>query len=63
MAANILGEPHREAHYEAMQNVVYTDPQAASVGATEAPFTATTPISEVAKTATYTHAYAHPTAS
>ena len=57
VAANILGES-REANYEAIPDAVYTDPQAASVGATEASFTATTPRSEVAKTATYTHAYA-----
>ncbi len=57
VAANILGEP-REAHYEAIPSVVYTDPQAGSVGATQARFTATALLSEVAKTATYTHAYA-----
>ncbi len=57
VAANILGEP-REAHYEAIPDVVYTDPQAAAVGATDAEFSATTPLSEVAKTATYTRAYA-----
>jgi dihydrolipoamide dehydrogenase len=38
--------------------VVYTDPQAAAVGATEARFSATARLAEVAKTATYTHAYA-----
>jgi pyruvate/2-oxoglutarate dehydrogenase complex dihydrolipoamide dehydrogenase (E3) component len=60
VASNILGES-REAHYEAIPDVVYTDPQAASVGATEAPFSATIPLSEVAKTATYNHAYAKST--
>jgi pyruvate/2-oxoglutarate dehydrogenase complex dihydrolipoamide dehydrogenase (E3) component len=57
VASNILGED-RPASYDAIPDVVYTDPQAASVGASEAPFSATIPLSEVAKTATYTHAYA-----
>ena len=57
VASNILGEP-RDAHYEAIPSVTYTDPQAASVGATEAAFSATARLAEVAKTATYTHAYA-----
>jgi pyruvate/2-oxoglutarate dehydrogenase complex dihydrolipoamide dehydrogenase (E3) component len=39
-------------------DVVYTDPQAAAVGATQAPFSATVPVSALAKTATYTRAYA-----
>ena len=60
VAANILGEP-REAHYEAIPDVVYTDPQAAAVGAAEARFSATARLSDVAKTATYTHAYAEST--
>jgi dihydrolipoamide dehydrogenase len=57
VASNILGEP-REAHYEAVPRVTYTDPQAAAVGATEARFSGTAPLTDVAKLATYTHDYA-----
>jgi pyruvate/2-oxoglutarate dehydrogenase complex dihydrolipoamide dehydrogenase (E3) component len=57
VAANIAGES-RPANYEAVPRVCYTDPQAASVGAGEAPYSGTALVSEVPKTATYTHAYA-----
>jgi pyruvate/2-oxoglutarate dehydrogenase complex dihydrolipoamide dehydrogenase (E3) component len=57
VAANILGEP-REVNYDAVPRVTFTDPQAAAVGATEAKLSATAPVSEVPKTATYTRAYA-----
>jgi pyruvate/2-oxoglutarate dehydrogenase complex dihydrolipoamide dehydrogenase (E3) component len=57
VASNILGES-REAHYEAVPRVTYTDPQAAAVGAGEARFSATVALRDVARTATYTHAYA-----
>ncbi len=57
VASNLLGEP-REAHYEAVPDVVYTDPQAAAVGAHEDRFSVTVPLADVAKTATYAHDYA-----
>ena len=57
VAANILGE-QREVNYEAVPRAVFTDPQAASVGANEARFSGTARLSEVAKTETYTRAYA-----
>jgi dihydrolipoamide dehydrogenase len=57
VASNILGEP-REAHYEAVPRVTYTDPQAGAVGVAEDRFSATTRLPDVPKTATYTHAWA-----
>ena len=51
------GDAH-PANYEAVPRVTYTDPQAAAVGAAEGDYSATAPVSEVPKTATYTHAYA-----
>ena len=57
VAANITGDM-RPANYEAVPRVTYTDPQAAAVGALEARYSGTAPLSAVPKTATYTHAYA-----
>jgi pyruvate/2-oxoglutarate dehydrogenase complex dihydrolipoamide dehydrogenase (E3) component len=57
VADNIAGDP-RPANYEAVPRVTYTDPQAAAVGGTTARYSATAPIADVPKTATYTHDYA-----
>ncbi|HEX4730996.1 MAG TPA: NAD(P)/FAD-dependent oxidoreductase [Solirubrobacterales bacterium] len=57
VAANILGED-RPVNYGAVPRVTYTDPQAGAVGAGEARYSGTAKLTEIAKTATYTHAYA-----
>jgi pyruvate/2-oxoglutarate dehydrogenase complex dihydrolipoamide dehydrogenase (E3) component len=57
VADNITGAT-RPANYQAVPRVTYTDPQAGATGATEAKYTATAQLSEIPKTATYTHDYA-----
>ncbi|HEY1486150.1 MAG TPA: NAD(P)/FAD-dependent oxidoreductase [Micromonosporaceae bacterium] len=57
VAANILGTS-RPANYDAVPRVVYTDPQAASVGVADGRFSGTASLSGVPKMETYTRAYA-----
>src|ERR1700727_3089623 len=57
VAANIAGDS-RPANYEAVPRIAYTDPHAAAVGAIEAPYSGTARLSDMPKTATYTHAFA-----
>ena len=57
VAENISGNA-RPANYDAVPRVTYTDPQAAAVGALDAQYSGTAQVSEVPKTATYTHDYA-----
>jgi pyruvate/2-oxoglutarate dehydrogenase complex dihydrolipoamide dehydrogenase (E3) component len=57
VAANILGEP-REANYDAVPRVAYTDPHAAAVGVVQGRFSGTYRLSDVPKAGAYTRAYA-----
>jgi pyruvate/2-oxoglutarate dehydrogenase complex dihydrolipoamide dehydrogenase (E3) component len=56
VADNIHGRP-RTINYDAVPRVVFTDPQAAAVGAAEGAYTATVQLAGVPRTATYTRAY------
>ena len=56
-AANIAGA-RREANYDAVPRVVFTDPQAAAVGAPDGPLAVTVPLADVPRTYTYTRDYA-----
>ncbi len=57
-AANILGkDAPRVANYEAVPRVVFTDPQAASVGEAEGRMSATVPLSRAPRSSTWVREY------
>jgi pyruvate/2-oxoglutarate dehydrogenase complex dihydrolipoamide dehydrogenase (E3) component len=56
VASNILGQ-RRSANFDAVPRVVFTDPQAAAVGAAEDELEATAQLKDVPKTATYMRDY------
>src|SRR3954451_8294748 len=56
-AAGILGAP-AEADYAAVPRVIFTDPQIAAVGEERGPLTATVSLAGIARSSTYTRAYA-----
>ncbi|MEU4242659.1 NAD(P)/FAD-dependent oxidoreductase [Actinoplanes sp. NPDC026619] len=56
VASNLLGRP-REAHYEAVPRVIFSDPQAAAVGEADGPYTSTIALAGVPRTSTYTRSY------
>ena len=57
VADNILGRP-RQANYDAVPRVIFTDPQAASVGEPEGKLSVTIPLTAVPRTYTYMREYA-----
>jgi pyruvate/2-oxoglutarate dehydrogenase complex dihydrolipoamide dehydrogenase (E3) component len=58
VAADNIAGGRREANYDAVPRVVFTDPQAASVGEPDGEHVVTIPLAEVPRTYTYVRDYA-----